>query len=126
MNHLRLLFHPLGVRRWIVNWEEVSRTLLARAERELGASKDDEALALLSELHSYTDVQTRQRPSPPLTVADLLLPIHIRREDLELRLFSTIMTLGTPQDVTLQELRIETFFPADEASERAWRRVTGV
>jgi hypothetical protein len=43
---------------------------------------------------------------------DLLLPIHI----------STIMTLGTPQDVTLQELRVETFFPADAESERAWMR----
>jgi hypothetical protein len=41
------------------------------------------------------------------------------------RLFSTIMTLGTPQDVTLQELKIETFFPADAESERTWSRVTG-
>jgi hypothetical protein len=44
-------------------------------------------------------------------------------EDFELRLFTTIMTLGTPQDVTLQELRIETFFPADEGSERCWSRL---
>ena len=124
MNHLRLLFHPLGVRRWIVNWEEVSRTMLARAERELGESKDDDATALLSELHSYMGPSPRPHSSSPLRVSDLLLPIHIRRDDLELGLFSTIMTLGTPQDVTLQELRIETFFPADEASERAWRRVT--
>jgi hypothetical protein len=42
--------------------------------------------------------------------------------DLDLRLFTTIMTLGTPQDVTLQELRIETFFPADQESERCWRK----
>jgi hypothetical protein len=40
-----------------------------------------------------------------------VLPVHIRKGELELRLFSTTMTLGTPQDVTLQELRIETFFP---------------
>ena len=59
-------------------------------------------------------------PSRP-DVADLLVPIHVRKNDLELRLFCTYMTLGTPPDVTLQELRIETFFPADEASERAWR-----
>jgi hypothetical protein len=123
MNYLRLVFHPLGVRRWIVNWDEVSRVVLARAERELGESKDDEATALLKELHSYMDSSPRQRSSSALNVADLLLPIHVRRGDLELRLFSTIMTLGTPQDVTLQELRIETFFPADEASERAWRHV---
>lgn len=50
-------------------------------------------------------------------------PIHIRKDGLELRIFSTIMTLGTPRDVTLQELRIETFFPADDASERSWRRI---
>src|SRR5918999_2372841 len=117
MNHLRLLFHPLGVRRWIVNWDDVSRTMLSRAERELGESKDDEAKALLSELHNYTGCSPRQHVSSPLSATDLLLPIHIRRDDLELRLFSTIMTLGTPQDVTLQELRIETFFPADSASE---------
>jgi hypothetical protein len=113
MNYLRLLFHPLGVRRWIVNWDEVSRTMLARAERELGESKDDEATALLSELHSYAGSSPHRQSSSPLNIADLLLPIHFRRDDLELRLFSTIMTLGTPQDVTLQELRIETFFPAD-------------
>jgi hypothetical protein len=126
MNHLRLLFHPLGVRRWIVNWDEVSRTMLARAERELGESTDGEAVALLSELHGYVGASPRQRSSSALNAADLLLPLHIRRDDLELRLFSTIMTLGTPQDVTLQELRVETFFPADEASEHAWTRVTSV
>jgi len=59
----------------------------------------------------------------PISIGDLLLPIHLRTNDLELRIFSTIMTLGTPTDVTLQELRIETFFPADEPSERAWRQI---
>jgi hypothetical protein len=47
--------------------------------------------------------------------------VHIKKDDLELRIFSTIMTLGTPRDVTLQELRIETFFPADEESEARWK-----
>ena len=49
-----------------------------------------------------------------------LLVLAESLDDLELRLFCTYMTLGTPQDVTLQELRIETFFPADEASGRTW------
>jgi hypothetical protein len=124
-NHLRMVFHPLGARRCIVNWDEVARQLLGRAERELGSAKDDEtAVALLTELRSYAGPDLRKRSSAPLTAGDLLLPIHIRKDDLELRIFSTIMTLGTPQDVTLQELRIETFFPADEASERTWRSVT--
>ncbi|MFI5078509.1 MAG: hypothetical protein ACHQRO_14255, partial [Vicinamibacteria bacterium] len=63
------------------------------------------------------------RTAPPLA-GDLLLPIHIRRGDVELRLFSAIMTLGTPRDVTLQELRIETFFPADAESDATWRQLS--
>jgi len=117
-NQLRLVFHPLGARRWIVNWDEVAHHLLGRAEREL-AHADEAGTALLAELRAY-GVPAAPGPSGALRPADLLLPIHIRKEGLELRLFSTIMTLGTPRDVTLQELRLETFFPADAASEAAW------
>ena len=125
-NVLRLVFHPLGARRSIVNWDEVARHLLARAERELGSAGDDEtAAALLMELRGYAGEGPAERSSGPPTAGDLLLPVHIRTNGLELRLFSTIMTLGTPRDVTLQELRIETFFPADDASERTWRSVVG-
>jgi hypothetical protein len=124
MNLLRVTFHPLGARRWIVNWDEVSHHLLGRAERELGSITDDpKAAALQEELHGYAGSATTRHPARP-GVADLLLPIHIKKGDLELRLFSAVMTLGTPQDVTLQELRIETFFPADVDSERVWRSVT--
>jgi transcriptional regulator with XRE-family HTH domain len=126
MNHLRLLFHPLGARRFVVNWDEVGRQMIERAERELGQSKDDEiAAALITELRGYAGTPSPAARPTPLSAADLLLPIHIRKDGLELRIFSTIMTLGTPQDVTLQELRIETFFPADSASEETWMRLTG-
>jgi transcriptional regulator with XRE-family HTH domain len=117
-NHLRIVFHPRGARRFIVNWDEVARHLLGRAERELGALGEDiGAKALLDELRGYAG--PLPRAAAPLA-GDVLLPIHIRRDGVELRLFSTIMTLGTPRDVTLQELRIETFFPADAASDRVW------
>jgi transcriptional regulator with XRE-family HTH domain len=125
-NHLRFVFHPLGARRWILNWDEVARHLLGRAERELGGSTDDAAgHALLEELRTYGGVTPGRASTSSLRPADLLLPVHIRKGGLELRLFSTIMTLGTPQDVTLQELRIESFFPADEPSADAWRRFAG-
>jgi transcriptional regulator with XRE-family HTH domain len=125
-NLLRLTFHPLGARRFIVNWEEVARHLWARAERELERLNDDEpAKALLAEVRGYAGATLEQRPAAHLSAADLLLPIHIKLNDLELRMFSTIMTLGTPQDVTLQELRIETFFPADPASEQNWAALVG-
>ena len=123
-NLLRMVFHPLGARRCIVNWDEVSRHLLGRAERELGAATgDDRAMKLLAELRGYMGQVETDRRTAAVRPADVLLPIHIRTNDLDLRLFSTIMTLGTPQDVTLQELRIETFFPADAASESVWRRM---
>jgi transcriptional regulator with XRE-family HTH domain len=121
-NLLRIAFHPLGLRRAIVNWDEVARHLLLRAEAELGPANDDEgAAALLAEIRGYAGESIRSGRPAPLRAADLLLPVHIRSEGTEVRFFSTIMTLGTPQDVTLQEIRIETFFPADEASEATLR-----
>lgn len=142
LNVLRLVFHPLGSQRFIVNRHEVLPQLLARAEREMGELTGDEtARALLAELRGYVALACagasaaesagesasaggEKRSSPrPLNAADLLLSIHLRINGIDLRLFSTIMTLGTPQDVTLQELRIETFFPADAESEAALRQL---
>jgi len=119
-NYLRLALHPRGMRHCIVNWDEVARHVIRRAEHELGRLTDDpKAMALLAELREY--VGPLEPPHAPLTAADLLLPVHIRTNGHELRMFSTIMTVGTAQDVTLQELRIESFFPADAASEQTWR-----
>ena len=118
-NLLRVVFHPQGVRRFIVNWTDVARVLLDRAERELASAHDDAAAALWREISEYAK-DVSQPASRRLHSDDVLLPVHIRRSDVELRLFSTIMTIGTPQDITLQELRIETFFPADEDSEKVW------
>lgn len=121
-NVLRMVFHPLGARRSIVNWPEVSRHLYHRAVRELSpVDRDPAAATLLEEIRGYAGDLASAPRQAPLKPADLLLPVHIRRGDVELRMFSTIMTLGTPQDVTLQELRIETFFPADEQSAVAIR-----
>jgi hypothetical protein len=121
-NMLRAVFHPDGMRRWIVNWAEVGSHLLDRAERELShGAADPRGLQLLAELRELGAVPAPQDRAPWMRPGDLLLPVHIRRGDLDLRLFSTIMTLGTPHDVTLQELRIETLFPADDESERQWQ-----
>ena len=84
-------------------------------------TNDPKGAALLDEMRGHLGTPAHERCASRPDVADLLVPIHVRKDDFELRLFCTYMTLGTPQDVTLQELRIETFFPADEASERTWR-----
>jgi transcriptional regulator with XRE-family HTH domain len=126
VNLLRLVFHPQGLRQFIVNWAEVSHHLVLRAHRELGGPDEDErGAALLAGLHQYPGVPARPVAPPPSTISDLILPVHLRKDGIDIRTFSTIMTLGTPQDVTLQELRIETFFPADEASDHLLRAMAG-
>ncbi len=119
LNLARLTLHPHGLRTVTVNWEVTAATLLERLEREVADRAGDPALrALLDEVLGYPDVAAmRHRPRLP-TGADLLVPIHYRTPELELKLFSTFATLGAPYDVTLEELRIETFFPADAASRR--------
>jgi transcriptional regulator with XRE-family HTH domain len=124
-NILRGTFHPEGSRRWIVNWPEVERHLLSRAELDLGSAEDPVGAALLAEIRSYASALVAADSHTPPRPGDVLLPIHIRMGDLDLRLFSTIMTLCTPHDVTLQELRVETYFPADQDSERCWQQNFG-
>lgn len=120
LNYLRIAFHPRGARRWIVNWRELSSQLLARTRRELGPMPSDPvAIALLDELRSLDNAPSNETTQSPDS-AELLVPIHIKKGDLELRLFCTYLTFGTPQDLTLQELRIETLFPADDGSTRVW------
>lgn len=123
-NLLRLTFHPRALRRRIVNWQVVGPVLLDRVERELADAPTDERLRrLLDEVRSYGPIPS----SLPADAAPagVLLPIHLRKDDVDLRLFSVLSTIGTAIDVTLQELRIETFFPADERSAAAWARVMG-
>ena len=125
LNVLRTTFHPEGSRRWIVNWPEVERHLLMGAELDFSSAEDAVGAALLAEIRNYTNSSEVPDSRTALRPSDLLLPIHIRTADFDLRLFSTIMTLCRPHDVTLQELRVETWFPADQDSERCWRQNFG-
>ena len=120
-NLLRLLFDLRGIRRCVVNWEQVAGALIERLHRESLGSPDEASGQLLQELLAYPGVPESWRSPEPLRPMDLLLPIHLRTETLELRLVSTITVFGTPQDVTLEELRLETFFPADERTDRTIR-----
>jgi transcriptional regulator with XRE-family HTH domain len=123
INLMRVFFHPLGLRPSIVNWESCANHLLQRLHRETLIERDsDLSTMLLKELMSYPDVDRIWRTDVRTTQHALLLAIQFHREDLEFQFFSTIATLGTPYDITLQELRIECLFPADEATERNWQQ----
>jgi transcriptional regulator with XRE-family HTH domain len=116
-NGVRFVFHPNGLRPFIENWVTVAARIIQRLHREAAANPSDETLrAFLDELLAYPSVPSRWRTpnvdDPPLP----LLTIDYRHQGRRLRLFSTLTTFGSPQEVALQELRIECFFPADETT----------
>lgn len=121
-NHVRLALHPDGLRRFIVNWREVAGVLVRRLHRE-AAGADPASKSLLDEVMSYPGLPRDCRFATPDVPAPLLLPVHLRRGDLELKLFSTVATLGTAQDIMLQDLKIECFYPADKATDLTLRRL---
>jgi transcriptional regulator with XRE-family HTH domain len=117
-NLLRLMFDPSGLRPFITNWEEASRGLLGRVDREsVGRSLDEKSKGLLVELLSFPDVKaerTAPNPSDSLPV----IPIAFAKGNERLTYFSIVATVGAPQAIAAQELRVESLFPADAATER--------
>jgi transcriptional regulator with XRE-family HTH domain len=114
-NPIRMVFHPNGLRPYIANWEDLAARLIQRVHREAVSNPSDAGMiALRDELLGYPGVPERWRLPDPDGPPVAYFTIDYRWKNQLLRVFSTITTFGTPQDLTLQELRIESFFPADE------------
>lgn len=121
-NLLRAMFDPSKVRPYVTNWEEVAGSLIQRVHHEAvgGFEADPIIRQLLAELLAFPDVPAHWRSPDRESVSVPVMPVSFRKHDLRLSFFSTVTTLGTPQDIRLQETRIECFFPADrETEERA-------
>lgn len=119
-NLARATLHPEGLRHHVVNWSEVAAVLLDRVERAHHAHpEDEERHALFEELRSYPGVDRLAAISPHGDLPAAVL--HLRLGTNELRLFALLTTIGTPLDVTAQDLTIESFFPADDATDRWFR-----
>ncbi len=84
-----------------------------------------ETTALLERLMGYEGVRSALSLAPSKADNGPVLAMHFRKGAASLRLFTTIATLGTPQDITLQELRIECFFPMDDATATLLRSWSG-
>jgi transcriptional regulator with XRE-family HTH domain len=121
LNLADALMSPDGLRPFIANWEEVALYFLRGVQADASADGTPETAALLKRLLAYPGIpalsQVPLLEAPPGPV----LAIRFRKNETSLRLFTTIATLGTPQDVTLQEIRIECFFPADEQTAQVFR-----
>jgi transcriptional regulator with XRE-family HTH domain len=115
------LVSPEGLRPFIVNWEEVVLHFLRGVQADAVADGTPETAALLSRLLAVAGAPALSRVAMPDDRQTPVLIIHFRRGETSLRLFTTIATLGTPHDVTLQEIRIECFFPVDDATARAFQ-----
>ena len=115
------LVSPDGLRPFIVNWEEVVLYFLRGVQADAVADGTPETAALLEQLLAVPGAPALSTVLPPDERQAPVLVIHFRRDETSLRLFSTLATLGTPHDVTLQEIRIECFFPVDDATARAFQ-----
>lgn len=125
-NVIKLMFDPRGLRPYVDNWDAVAEALIQRVHREaVGGFADDTTKRLLEEVLAYPGVPTRWRLLDPVVPLAPFVPVAFRKGSLAVRFFSTVTTLGTPQDVTLQELRVECFFPADEETARQAARLRG-
>jgi hypothetical protein len=116
-NVLRRLFHPDGVRRYVRNWPDVCEALVRRVRREaIGGVTDERAQTILREVLAYPGVPASLRTLNTTLPTTPVVPIQYARDGRHFNYFSTVTTLGTAQDITLQELRIECFFPADDTT----------
>jgi transcriptional regulator with XRE-family HTH domain len=124
-NLLHLMFDPAGMRPYIVNWEEVARSLFKRVYREsVGHVLDAKTKELLAALLKYPDVK-REWYASEKTGALPVIPLRFRMDNQVLSYFSMVATVGTPETIAAQEIRLECMFPADDETEAQHLKLVG-
>lgn len=123
VNVLRLSLHPEGLSGRIVNLAQWRAHLLERVRRQIEITADAALVALLKELEGYPVPHSRDPVARP-DHADVAVPLRLKAEDTVLSFISTTTVFGTPQDITLSELALETFFPADVTTAEILRGMT--
>jgi transcriptional regulator with XRE-family HTH domain len=125
INVLRLSLHPDGLASRIINLDQWRNHVFRQLRNYIDTSADPELAALYEELRSYPggeDIGRFEQSHSALAVEDLVIPLRFRSEAGDLSFFSTTTVFGTANDVTLAELAIESFFPADETTAAVLRR----
>ena len=124
-NALRSFLHPQGLKRFIRNWPIAAGMTLARLQRDLALTLDPALFALMEEVKTYPGVRSLLAKGAGLPAGDPVVPLEIEHDGQVWSWFTTIASFGTPQDVTLQELKVELFFPTDAETEAAAQRLLG-
>jgi transcriptional regulator with XRE-family HTH domain len=115
-NVLKVSLHPAGMAPRIANLAEWRAHLLDRLRREIAATGDARLSQLLEEVSSYPAPAPGEPVAPVPPHGAIAVPLRIRAGERELTFISTVATFGTAVDVTVSELSIEAFFPADAAT----------
>jgi transcriptional regulator with XRE-family HTH domain len=115
------LVAPDVLRPFLVNWQDVVRYFIRSVEADAAADGTAESAELLDRMLAHNGVREVLNKFPLDIAASPVLAMHFRKQDVSLQLFTTIATLGTPQDITAQELRVESFFPMDDESAKTLR-----
>jgi transcriptional regulator with XRE-family HTH domain len=124
LNLARLTFDPAGAQPHLVNFDDVGRQLLWRIQREVLADPGNRELrTLLEELLDLPTVARHWREVDLATPSEPALVLHLRRDELELRFLTTVTAFQAPQNVAVEEMRIEHWFPYDEATAHACRKL---
>jgi transcriptional regulator with XRE-family HTH domain len=130
-NMLHLMFDPQGMRPFVSDWEAVAKSLIRRVYREsVGRVVDDPTRQLLAELLAYPGVQAGWKSQNvhgvELSATRLpMIPMGFVKDERVLNYFSMVTSVGTPQTVAAEELRIESIFPADDETEMRHREMLG-
>jgi transcriptional regulator with XRE-family HTH domain len=125
-NILRQIFDPDDMRAFVDNWEEVAGDVVRHLHEQIAAAPSDaKSRALLDEVLAWPGVPARWRFREAGSTPLPLLTTNFRAGDTVLKFFSTFATFGTSRDVTVDELRIESMFPADEATAARCRELRG-
>jgi transcriptional regulator with XRE-family HTH domain len=124
VNVLRLSLHPKGIAPRIANYHEWRAHLIVRLRRQVDVTADPVLTALLAELAAFP-APPGAKPARPLRNGDqsVVVPLQLATDVGVLSLLSTTTVFGTPLDITLSELALESFFPADAATAEALRRL---
>jgi transcriptional regulator with XRE-family HTH domain len=116
-NLLHLIFDPQGMRPFIAHWETLAETLIRRVHREaVGHIVDQKTRDLVADLLAYPDVRPDWK-APETPSALPMIPISFVRDGAVMNYFSLVTTVGTPQTIAAQELRVECLYPADDETE---------
>jgi len=114
-NAMHVVFHPKGLRQFILNWNEFAGQMIQILHREV-AQGSSVAAQLLDEIMAYPGLSAEwRRPCNP-AASSPVMTMQLAKGDFRLAFFSTFTTLAMPADAALQKLKIECFYPADGAT----------